>query len=533
MEKQTDPQDNRHPRGEYSPLGFILCPTRELANQIQDHLISLAANISPSIRIESLSSSVLPTSLREPSGKPIDIIVATPGRALSYLHQRSKFLTHNNKNPSKNENFSEQGLDLSWTKWFILDECDRLLSLGFFPDIKEILLYMPRPRKKVSVVTGSSKRTQEEKEGRKIITNTEDRMKVLLFTATLVPEINELIKRIAPQHSTVNLNTSLTPAKNVDDVVHLVSNRRKYSLLKYYLKRKGSIKYEQVLVFCRTQQRVDRLVEALNNDNFTADGLFKDMSHKKRSETLEKFRNNQIQVLVATDILGRGIDIEGLPFVINYDIPVNPADYVHRVGRTGRADKKGVAISFVGSTPMMLNFGGRYVEHNEQHILQKIRTFTGDSLHFRKVPGPWDDNPRDAMIQYEEFEAQNFNDKRHKEIMKLLHSKEEKVLGKGMLERLQARSEARMKNPTRARYLPETELTKGLSLRHFRHGRYEDMLVDFDLSHAKNRGVIVPEKYKELVHSKKGKKKTNNRITSPFPFKKSEKTAEPFKIGNR
>ena len=170
-------------------------------------------------------------------------------------------------------------------------------------------------------------------------------------------------------------------------------------------------------------------------------------------------------------MLGRGIDIEGLPFVVNYDLPVSPVDYVHRVGRTGRAGLKGTAISFVASTPMMLNFGGRFVEHNEQHILQKIRSFTGKSLHFRKVPGPWDDDPYSVITQQEEMDAQNYGEKRHTEIMKLMNSKEEKVLGKGMYERLLARADARKKNPTRARYLPDSEMTKGLHLRQFRHGR--------------------------------------------------------------
>merc|ERR1712137_471083 len=113
------------------------------------------------------------------------------------------------------------------------------------------------------------------------------------------------------------------------------------------LKRRGSMKYGQVLVFCRTQQRVERLTEALKNGHISASFIHKDMTPKQRTDVLQSFRNNQVQVLVATDVVGRGIDIEDLPFVVNYDLPISPADYIHRVGRTGRAGKKGTAISFV------------------------------------------------------------------------------------------------------------------------------------------------------------------------------------------
>lgn len=187
-------------------------------------------------------------------------------------------------------------------------------------------------------------------------------------------------------------------------------------------------------------------------------------------------------------------------------MPISPTDYIHRVGRTGRAGLTGKAISFVSSSPIMLNFGGRFVEHNEQQILQKIRSATGKSLHYRKVPGPWSDNPRDVLIKYDELKAQKYDEKQQKEISKLLNSKEEKVLGKGMLDQLQARAEARKKNPTRARYLPTKELTKGLTLRKFRHGRYEDMIVDYDITRARNRGVIIPDSFTKKVNTMKKKR---------------------------
>merc|ERR1712137_343175 len=285
------------------------------------------------------------------------------------------------------------------------------------------------------------------------------------------------------------------------------------------LKRRGSMKYGQVLVFCRTQQRVERLTEALKNEHISASFIHKDMTPKQRTDVLQSFRNNQVQVLVATDVVGRGIDIEDLPFVVNYDLPVAPADYIHRVGRTGRAGKKGIAVSFVASTPMILNYGGRYVEHNEQHILQRLRSFTGKSLHFRKVPGPWSDDPYDTIVQHEEMDAQQAQEKRHKEVMKLMHSTEERVLGKGMLERLAARAEARKKNPTRARYMPETELTRGLSLRHFRHGRYEDMIVDYDVERARSRGVVVPNNFTDKVN--KGKKKSKKPLITTTSLSKA------------
>lgn len=298
MQKELEPEDTRFPRGEYSPIGLIICPTRELTIQVHEELEKLSSNIFPKIRIESLSHSKIPETLKEPIDTKIDIIIGTPGKILSHCHQRSKFLTHNHSDKEKGNYFQQQGIDLSWVKWTIIDECDKLLSMGFFPDIKDILTYLPRPRKNVPIITHSSSRTKEEKEGRKIITNIEDRMKVLLFTATLVPEINDLIKRIAPKHSTINLNpnVSLSSNENIDDVVHLVSNRRKYALLKYLLKRKGSIKYDKVLVFCRTQQRVERLKEQLENDHFKVNAIHKDLSSRQRFDILDSFKQNKYQV---------------------------------------------------------------------------------------------------------------------------------------------------------------------------------------------------------------------------------------------
>ena len=296
-EKEESPEDTRYPRGEYSPIGVVICPTQELALQVQEHLISLASLIDPPVRIESLSHVHLPNSLREPRGRdqPIDIIVGTPGKVLSHTKQHSKYRT-NKHNASRADFFEEQGLDLSWTKWFIIDECDRLLSLGFFPDIKDILTYMPRPRKVVPRLLPGASSTLEEREGRKVITSVKDRMKVMLFTATMVPEIQSLIKRIAPQHSSINLNAGMQPATNVDDVMFLVSNRKKYALLLYLLKRRGSIKYDQALVFCRTQQRVERLAISLKEEGILAGSIHKDMSPKKRSEVLTAFRENRLQV---------------------------------------------------------------------------------------------------------------------------------------------------------------------------------------------------------------------------------------------
>ena len=303
------------------------------------------------------------------------------------------------------------------------------------------------------------------------------------------------------------------------------------------------MQYCQVLVFCRTQQRAERLTESLKNDGFRAEFLHSNFSQRKREAALEAFKLRKIQVLVATDVVGRGIDIPSLPYVVNYDVPINPVDYVHRIGRTGRAGEKGNAITFVSNLPAILNFQGRFVEHNETHLANKIGSFLKKPIiyskvsilynsfffqlfytFFPKVPGAWTDDIYDPIKKEEEFVAQQFKYKRETELKKLLQSKDEKVLGAGTLEILAARAKARMKKPPRVRYM--TSITDGLSLRQFKHGRYEDMLHQWDVTRAKNRGVSLPEK---ATKKKKPKKSLYFKDPSPKPLPKTT-AAVPFTL---
>src|SRR5690606_37191145 len=141
--------------------------------------------------------------------------------------------------------------------------------------------------------------------------------------------------------------------------------RKKYRLLVYLLKRRAKMRDKQGLVFVRTKQRANRLRDNLVRDGFKAEAIHSDKSPSFRTQAIEKFRNKEIQVMVATDVLARGIDIEDLPFVVNFDIPAQPEDYVHRVGRTGRAGKEGTSVSFVSVMPQIINVGHRNVEINE------------------------------------------------------------------------------------------------------------------------------------------------------------------------
>ena len=246
LERHENPEDTRRPRGKYSPLGLIICPTRELTLQVEEHIKQLSKYSNPKLNIVSLGQ---PITVEDASTaeiteeffeKKIDILIGTPGKILTALKLHSNFLTTFSEN-QQYKGFATEGLDISWVKWFVIDECDKILSLGFFPDLQEIYSYLPRPRQKVPNITYLPNLSKTFLEGRKVIVPADDRMKILFFTATLVPEIAEFIKRIAPNHKLINLNTA-KPASSILQKFHLVSNRRKYSLLKYYLERKASLR---------------------------------------------------------------------------------------------------------------------------------------------------------------------------------------------------------------------------------------------------------------------------------------------------
>jgi len=224
----------------------------------------------------------------------VDILVATPGRLLDHLQQNT--------------------VKLDRVEILVLDEADRMLDMGFIPDVRRILAKLPKQRQN------------------------------LLFSATFPEEIRKLAASFMRDPVTVEVARRNTPAELVAQVAHPVDAGRKRALLAHLVK---SNDWRQVLVFTRTKHGANRLAEQLARDGIEADAIHGNKSQNARTRTLKRFKDNELRVLVATDIAARGLDIEALPHVVNFDLPHVPEDYVHRIGRTGRAGSSGEAVSLV------------------------------------------------------------------------------------------------------------------------------------------------------------------------------------------
>lgn len=272
----------------------------------------------------------------------------------------------------KGEAIKNSNIDLTHVRTLALDEVDRMLAMGMFPEVRHLFKAMPRPQNR----------------------SDPNRMQVFMFTATLVPRVSELIKRFAPYHVRVDLNKTMNVAERVQQHFYNVGPRRKHALLTYLLRRRGSIKGMQTLVFCRTRQRVDRLVAQLTEEGFSVAGIHGEQSLSSRQGTIDRFREGETQVLVSTEIMARGMDIPQLPVVINYDMPHSPEEYIHRIGRTARAGNTGTAISFVSSEPTLIEVGKRLVELDETHYLKSISELLDKPIRVSKVPGPWRDEAK-------------------------------------------------------------------------------------------------------------------------------------------
>jgi len=271
---------------------LILTPTRELAVQVH-------ASIEAYGQYLSLQSTVVYGGVKAARQigrlqRGVDIVVATPGRLLDLAQQRC--------------------VNLSQVEIFILDEADRMLDMGFIQDVKKIMALLPKQRQN------------------------------LLFSATNSPEITALCKNLLHEPVFIEVARRNSIAEAVEQVVHPVDRDRKRELLSYLI---GSKNWKQVLVFTRTKHGADRLSKQLISDGLRATAIHGNKSQAARTKALDAFKSGDIRVLVATDVAARGIDIENLPHVINFDLPNMPEDYVHRIGRTGRAGNGGQAISLV------------------------------------------------------------------------------------------------------------------------------------------------------------------------------------------
>ncbi len=274
-----------------SVRGLIICPTREIALQTgqQAHRLSRHTGLHTAVVYGGVGFEPQIQALRS-----AEVVVATPGRLLDHLGRGT--------------------VNLRGVSVLVLDEADRMLDMGFLPDLRRIMTHLPAARQ------------------------------TLLFSATMPPEILALTERFTQNPARVAVGLPATPPKTVSQALYQVAPSEKTSLL-LRLVQKGSA--ESVLVFTRTKHRADRLARQLKHAGVNATCIHGDRSQRQREAALDGYRKGFFQVLVATDIAARGLDIQGVTHVINFDLPAVPEDYVHRIGRTARAGASGAALSFV------------------------------------------------------------------------------------------------------------------------------------------------------------------------------------------
>ncbi len=272
--------------------GLVLAPTRELAIQVADNTLEYGRALG--MRVVSIYGGVRFDNQIRKMKRGADILVATPGRLLDMLEQKK--------------------LSIAQLEILVFDEADRMLDLGFIHDIRKIMSFMPEQRQ------------------------------TLFFSATSNENINALADSMLHNPVHINVSPKNTAASQVKQVAYKVDNSDKSDILSYLI---NEGKWSQTLVFTRTKARADRVTEYLQQENITALAIHGDKHQRDRIAALQAFSDGEIRVLVATDVAARGIDIEALPRVVNYDIPNQPEAYVHRIGRTGRAGQTGHAISLV------------------------------------------------------------------------------------------------------------------------------------------------------------------------------------------
>ncbi len=279
---------------------LILVPTRELALQIEQQIQGFSYFIPVhSIPVYGGSDG----SDWEPQRRALmgstDIVVATPGKLLSHLNLG--YVKFNN------------------LKHLILDEADRMLDMGFFDDIQRIIAYLPKVRQ------------------------------TMMFSATMPPRIRDLARQILIKPAEINIELS-KPAEGVLQAVYPVFEMQKISLIQYLIDDKPE--YKTILIFSSTKKKVSEIVRALKNKDYTVAGISSDLEQKDREDVLRQFVARKTRVLVATDVLSRGIDIKDIDLIINFDAPGDAEDYVHRVGRTARAEATGVALTLISPDDM-------------------------------------------------------------------------------------------------------------------------------------------------------------------------------------
>jgi ATP-dependent RNA helicase RhlE len=301
------------------PRALVVVPTRELALQVADHARQLSRDLP--LRIATVYGGVALGGQVQALQRGVDIVIATPGRLLDHAARRN--------------------IDLSSVQLFVLDEADRMLDIGFLPDIRRIARLLPSDRQ------------------------------TMLFSATLQPILG-LAREVTRDAVRVEVEETVTPDA-ITQVIYPVPEHLKFDLLQHLLQ---DASLDSVLLFVRTKHRANRIVRKLQRAKVPAAVIHGNRSQNQRVAALEAFRAGRMRVLVATDIAARGIDVEGISHVVNYDVPMQPEDYVHRIGRTGRAQAVGQAYTLV--TPLDV----KMVHRIEGILQQKIERRRVEGLDY-------------------------------------------------------------------------------------------------------------------------------------------------------
>ena len=279
------------------PHALVVTPTRELAAQI-DNVVKEVCEQTGQRAVIVMGGARFEKQIKQLK-RGCDLLVATPGRLLDLME-------HNH-------------VSLSGVEVLVLDEADRMLDMGFWPSVRRIMHALP------------------------------EKHQTLLFSATIPPSIKSTIDAMLHEPAVVEISRVGETADTVEEHLCPVTQAQKPELLRALLEAGGAAgeKPERVLVFCRTKHRVDDVSKMLKNAQVKVDVMHADRTQKERERALERFREGKVQVLVATDVMSRGIDVAGVDAVVNFDVPMDPEDYVHRIGRTGRAGATGHAYTFV------------------------------------------------------------------------------------------------------------------------------------------------------------------------------------------
>jgi len=300
------------------PRALVVAPTRELVVQIEENVRAYAKHVP--LRMATVFGGVSERPQIEALRSGVDLVVATPGRLIDLMEQRAA--------------------NLSGVEFLVLDEADRMLDMGFLPPIRRIVKTLPQKRQ------------------------------TLMFSASLSREIEQLTHQFQRSPKIVQIGRRANPAETVTQFAYEVRPHLKFALLLHLL---GDPKFDTVLVFARTKHGADKIARRLESSGIKTGTIHSNRSQNQRLRALKDFKSGAVRVLVATDIAARGIDVDGISHVVNYDFPMHSEDYVHRIGRTGRAHAIGDAISFI--TP------------EDQGPLRSLEHFIGRGIVRKKAEG--------------------------------------------------------------------------------------------------------------------------------------------------